>query len=45
LFRLRGQARLQNQGIDLAMQRDATTDEWRARFLDEYRDLGPLDRP
>jgi trehalose 2-sulfotransferase len=45
LFGLRGQARLQNQGIDLAMQRDTTTDEWRARFLDEYRDLGPLDQP
>jgi len=43
LFGLGGQALL-NQGIDLVMQRDATTDEWRARFLDEYRDLGPLDR-
>jgi LPS sulfotransferase NodH len=43
LFGLRGQARAASHGIDLGMQRDAMTEEWRVRFLDEYRNLGPLD--
>ena len=43
LFRLRGQARAASRGIDLEIQRDAMTEEWRLRFLDEYRKLGALD--
>jgi trehalose 2-sulfotransferase len=43
IFGLRGQARVAGERVDLKIQRDATTVEWRARFLDEYRDLGELD--
>ncbi len=28
---------------DLAVQRDATTDAWRARFLEEFGDLDDID--
>jgi LPS sulfotransferase NodH len=45
LFGLRGQARAASRGIDLEIQRDAMTEEWRVRFLDEYRNLGALDMP
>ena len=41
-FGLRGQARAAGERIDLAMQRDAATEEWRARFLDEYRGRNEL---
>ena len=37
LFGLRGCARVASERVDLVMQRDATTEEWRARFLAEYR--------
>jgi trehalose 2-sulfotransferase len=43
LFGLRGQARAAGERIDLKIQRDAITEEWRARFLDEYRDRNELD--
>jgi LPS sulfotransferase NodH len=43
IFGLRGQARVASERIDLKIQRDATTEEWRARFLDEYRDRDALD--
>jgi LPS sulfotransferase NodH len=43
LFDLRGRARAASERIDLKVQRDATTEEWRARFLDEYRDRDELD--
>jgi LPS sulfotransferase NodH len=43
LFGLRGQARAAGEQIDLKIQRDATTEEWRVRFLDEYRDRDALD--
>jgi LPS sulfotransferase NodH len=42
-FGLRGQARAAGERIDLKSQRDAITEEWRARFLDEYRDRNELD--
>lgn len=37
LFGLRGHARAAGERIDLKIQRDAMTEEWRARFLDDYR--------
>jgi len=43
LFGLRGQARAASERIDLEIQRDATTEEWRARFLDEYSGRNALD--
>lgn len=43
LFGLRGQARAVAERVDLKIQRDATTEEWRARFLAEYRDRTELD--
>lgn len=43
LFGLRGQARAAGERIDLKSQRDAITEEWRARFLDEYRGRNELD--
>jgi trehalose 2-sulfotransferase len=43
LFGLRGQACVASERIDLTMQRDAVTEEWRARFLAEYRDRDALD--
>jgi LPS sulfotransferase NodH len=43
LFGLRGRARAAGERIDLKIQRDAITEEWRARFLDEYRDRNELD--
>jgi LPS sulfotransferase NodH len=43
LFGLRGQARVATERVDLKIQRDATTEEWRARFLDEYRGHNALD--
>jgi LPS sulfotransferase NodH len=43
IFGLRGQARVASERIDLGMQRDTTTEEWWARFLDEYRDRNALD--
>lgn len=43
LFGLRGRARIKADLVDLAIQRDATTEEWRARFLAERRDLDALD--
>ena len=43
LFGLRGQARAAGERVDLKIQRDTTTEEWRARFLDEYRDRKALD--
>jgi trehalose 2-sulfotransferase len=45
LFGLRGQARAVAERLDLKIQRDATTEEWRARFLAEYRDRTELDLP
>lgn len=42
-FGLRGQARAAGERIDLKSQRDAITEEWRARFLDEYRGRNELD--
>jgi LPS sulfotransferase NodH len=43
LFGLRGDARVASERIGLAMQRDAITEEWRARFRAEYRDREALD--
>jgi len=43
LFGLRGYARVASELIDLTMQRDAITEEWRARFVAEYRDRDALD--
>jgi LPS sulfotransferase NodH len=43
LFGLRGRARAAGEPIDLKIQRDATTQEWRTRFLAEYRDRNALD--
>jgi trehalose 2-sulfotransferase len=43
LFGLRGQACTASERIDLKIQRDAITEEWRARFLAEYRGRSELD--
>lgn len=43
LFGLCGYARVASERIDLTLQRDATTEEWRARFIAEYRDRDALD--
>jgi LPS sulfotransferase NodH len=43
LFGLGGRARVTDRSIDVAIQRDVITAEWRARFLDEYRDRDGLD--
>jgi trehalose 2-sulfotransferase len=43
LFGLRGRAHAASERIDLKIQRDATTEEWRQRFLGEYRDRNALD--
>lgn len=43
LFGLRGQAQASAQCIDLQVQRDALTDQWRARFLADYGCLDSLD--
>jgi LPS sulfotransferase NodH len=43
LFGLRGRAHAASERIDLEIQRDATTEEWRQRFLAEYRDRNALD--
>jgi LPS sulfotransferase NodH len=43
LFGLRGQAHTASERIDLKIQRDAITEEWRERFLAEYRDRNALD--
>jgi LPS sulfotransferase NodH len=45
LFGLQGQARVTEQAIDLQIQRDLMTEEWRARFLAEFRNLDTLDSP
>jgi hypothetical protein len=29
--------------VDLTIQRDALTEEWRARFCDEYRNVDDID--
>lgn len=42
-FGLRGQARAASERVDLEIQRDATTEEWRTRFLDEYRGRNVFD--
>ena len=42
LFGLRGHARVASERIDLTMQRDAITEEWRVRFVAEYCDRNPL---
>jgi LPS sulfotransferase NodH len=42
-FGLRGQARAASERVDLEIQRDAATEEWRTRFLDEYRGRNVLD--
>jgi LPS sulfotransferase NodH len=43
LFGLRGHARVASERIDLTTQRDAITEQWRTRFLAEYRDHNALD--
>ena len=43
LLGLRGYARVASERINLTMQRDATTGEWRTRLLAEYRDRNALD--
>jgi trehalose 2-sulfotransferase len=43
LFGLRGRAHAASERIDLKIQRDAITEEWRERFLAEYRDRNALD--
>ncbi len=43
LFGLQGKARVTEQAIDLQVQRDLVTAEWKSRFLAEYRDLDELD--
>jgi len=43
LFGLRGDARMAGERVDLVMQRDAVTEDWRARFLDQYGGRGELD--
>lgn len=43
LFGCDGQARIAHHRIDLTIQRDAITEEWRARFYDEYRNADELD--
>jgi len=43
LFGLQNEARIKPETVDLAIQRDATTEEWKARFLSEYRNLDELD--
>jgi trehalose 2-sulfotransferase len=43
LFGLRGQARVSAECIDLQVQRDTLTDQWRARFLAEYSCFSFLD--
>jgi LPS sulfotransferase NodH len=43
LFGLQGRAPIRTGDIHLEIQRDATTQEWKARFRDEYRNLDELD--
>jgi trehalose 2-sulfotransferase len=43
LFGLQGQALVAPDRIDLTIQRDAITAEWRARFCEEYRNADELD--
>ena len=43
LFGQRGRVRLASERVDLTLQRDAITEEWRVRFLAEYRDRNALD--
>jgi LPS sulfotransferase NodH len=43
LFGLRGQALVASQRVDLTVQRDANSEEWRRRFLGEYSDPNDLD--
>jgi len=43
LFGLQGQTPIKHERIDLKIQRDALTEEWRARFLQEFRKLAVLD--
>jgi LPS sulfotransferase NodH len=43
MFGLRGRTPIDLGQITLEIQRDALTDEWRARFLAERRNLGVLD--
>jgi trehalose 2-sulfotransferase len=43
LFGIQGQARIAPDRIDLTIQRDAITQEWRARFCQEYRNADELD--
>ena len=45
LLGLCGVARISPDKVDLAVQRDATTEEWRARFLAERRNLDAIDEP
>ena len=42
IFGLCGVARIAPDKVDLVVQRDATTEEWRARFLAERRDLDAI---
>ena len=42
IFGLCGVARIAPNKVDLVVQRDATTEEWRARFLAERRDLDAI---
>ena len=43
LFGLEGETRIDHRQVDLTIQRDATAEEWRARFRDEYRNCDALD--
>jgi LPS sulfotransferase NodH len=43
LFGIQGQSRIAYRHIDLKIQRDTITEEWRARFCDEYRNYDELD--
>jgi trehalose 2-sulfotransferase len=43
LFGLQGRAPIRADDIHLEIQRDAATDDWKARFYDEYRNLDELD--
>jgi LPS sulfotransferase NodH len=43
LFGLAGRATIKREKIGLGIQRDALNEEWRARFLAEFRNLDTLD--
>ena len=43
LFGLQGRTLIRKEKVDLQIQRDAVTNDWRARFRHEFRNTDELD--